>query len=160
MDAAFEASIDKQSPSAVEYRIVVPDGALYLNLYVKSQEQEKVVFPYNDSELETAMMYVNRCFRDYGHMYAYDFETMRLIAGEARFSRIARCSYNEGTDAALLIDSADRVAVREHCVAIAVHVGTEHSGLAEATGSEQQGATSNFRILFLAAEPRQQRHDA
>ena len=33
----------------------------------------------------------------------------------------------------LIINSADGVAVREHCVAVAIHVGTKHGGVADAT---------------------------
>jgi len=33
----------------------------------------------------------------------------------------------------LIINSADGVAVREHRMAVAVHVGTKHGGVADAT---------------------------
>ena len=60
----------------------------------------------------------------------------------------------------LVICSGDRVAVGELRIAIAIHVSVKHGGFAETIGSQHPGAPSNFSILFLAAEPSQQRHDA
>lgn len=61
---------------------------------------------------------------------------------------------------ALIICSADRVAVGQHGVAVPVHVGTQDRGFAHPSGSQQESPASNFRILFLATEPSQERHDA
>ena len=97
-------------------RLVVPDAGLYLELYQRSKQGEKVEFPYVDKEgiadkekdslvQFTPMMAVNRIFRGYGHLFAYDFETIESMLKYAGFKRVVRTSYRKGYDQKLLIDS-------------------------------------------------------
>lgn len=53
-------------------------------------------------------MAINRVFRNFGHQYAYDFETLQALLTEAGFINIIRCKFLEGLDARLLIDSEER----------------------------------------------------
>lgn len=93
-------------------RIAVPDAELYLDLYVKAKQGEHVVFPYeNESEMKTAstaIKAVNRVFRDYGHLYAYDYYILKEILENIGFTDINRASYRQGRDSRLLIDTLHR----------------------------------------------------
>src|SRR5262249_5721786 len=89
-------------------RLIVPDGGLYLKLYAEASTNPDVSFPLYNEAFVTPMMYVNRCFRDHGHLYAYDFETFRHFLLKARFSTIERRSFMNGGDPALLLDSPER----------------------------------------------------
>lgn len=97
-------------------RIIVPDGGLYIDLYQRHYSGEDIVFPYVDFQgqkdfLEdsrfgfTPMMAVNRMFRGYGHVFAYDFETMRNLVAHVGFKTVNRCSFRKGKLPKLLIDS-------------------------------------------------------
>jgi predicted SAM-dependent methyltransferase len=98
-------------------RILVPDAELYLNTYVRIKEGGKVEFPYHDPE-KTSIMHVNRVFRDYDHLFAYDFETIERMLTQAGFDEIQRKGHNEGSDKNLLIDSREREieSLRVECV--------------------------------------------
>lgn len=94
-------------------RLVVPDAELYLNVYHRNHEGEKVAFPYVASELlssgqVTPMMAVNDMFRGHGHLYAYDFETLRKLTTEAGFVEVVRCAFRRGGNEDLLIDAPSR----------------------------------------------------
>lgn len=92
-------------------RLIVPDGGLYLKLYAESIANPAVVFPSVDPKgLVTPMMHVNQCFRDHGHLYAYDFDTLRHVLLLAEFRAIERCRFMQGDDAVLLLDSPERAA--------------------------------------------------
>ncbi len=100
-------------------RIVVPDGGLYLSLYTRAQDGESVQFPYvglagkKDFEIDsviafTPIMAVNRIFRAYGHRFAYDFETMKVILEYVGFVGVNQCGYRVGSDVNLLVDTEYR----------------------------------------------------
>ena len=93
-------------------RIVVPDAELYMNLYVRSKNGEAVRFPYvTDQDIEegyTPIMSVNRVFRNHGHHFAYDFETLSMMLCRAGFIDISKASYMQGRNSDLLIDSEKR----------------------------------------------------
>jgi len=89
-------------------RIIVPDAELYLKLYGDALAKPDVSFPYPEWDLPTPMMHVNECFRGFGHQYAYDFATFRIILEQAGFKDIERLDYRHGRDPKLLIDSEDR----------------------------------------------------
>jgi predicted SAM-dependent methyltransferase len=89
-------------------RLSVPDGELFLNLYCESRGRDGVSFPCPDEKSVSPMMHVNRCFRDFGHLYAYDFETLRYLLLKAGFSSVEHCSYMKGGDSSLLLDSEER----------------------------------------------------
>jgi predicted SAM-dependent methyltransferase len=88
-------------------RILVPDAELYLNTYVRAKNREPVVFPYHESAA-TPMMIVNRVFRGYDHLYAYDFETMKRLLEQSGFTSVQHCSHRRGATPELLVDSEDR----------------------------------------------------
>ncbi len=93
-------------------RIIVPDAELYLDLYQKNKSGENVDFPYVDekklqSEF-TAMMAINRVFREHGHLFAYDFRTLSLMLERAGFQDIRKESFMVGRNEKLLIDSEER----------------------------------------------------
>lgn len=92
-------------------RIVVPDAELYLDIYMRRRAGESVLFPYEapDTQLsETPMDHVNRIFRNYGHLFAYDFTTMKKLLIDAGYRDIERCGFREGKVSKLLIDREDR----------------------------------------------------
>jgi len=89
-------------------RIVVPDGELYLDLYRRVRTGENVRFPYQTPAEVTAIMCVNRIFREFTHIFIYDEETMSLMLSRAGFVNIRRESYMKGRDAKLLLDTEMR----------------------------------------------------
>jgi predicted SAM-dependent methyltransferase len=89
-------------------RLIVPDGELFLKLYSESRSCKGVAFPWRDENSISAMMHVNRCFRDFGHLYAYDFETLQYFLSKAGFTSVEHSSYKNGGDPALLLDSEER----------------------------------------------------
>lgn len=97
-------------------RIIVPDGGLYLNLYKRAMDGETVEFPYvdeigladrvEDGKVKfTPMMAVNRIFRGYGHLFAYDFPTLASLLEFAGFEDVSKTEYRAGRCQALLVDS-------------------------------------------------------
>lgn len=100
-------------------RIIVPDGGLYLDLYVKARNGQCVEFPYlgkvgkqdlaEDSRIKfTPMMAVNRVFRGYGHQFAYDYDTLAALLASAGFINVERVGFSRGARQELLIDSEYR----------------------------------------------------
>jgi predicted SAM-dependent methyltransferase len=98
-------------------RILVPDAELYLKTYVEVKGGKPATFPYHDL-LKTPMMHVNRVFRDFDHLFAYDFETFERILKEVGFGNIQRVDHNKGLDENLLLDSDEREceSLRIECV--------------------------------------------
>ncbi len=90
-------------------RLLVPDAELYLDTYCRIRRGEEILFPYHQSEPDaTPMMHVNRVFKSYGHLYAYDFETLGRMLANAGFIEIMRCQHRCGRDNNLLLDSDER----------------------------------------------------
>ena len=90
-------------------RLIVPDGGLYIKLYMDGLNgKPDVKFPRPNDAFVTPMMYVNECFRDWGHLYAYDFVTFQFFIKAAGFSDVVQRKYMEGDDPALLLDSPER----------------------------------------------------
>jgi predicted SAM-dependent methyltransferase len=88
-------------------RIVVPDAELYFDLYQARKTNKSVTLPYIKTE-ETPVISINRIFRDHGHLFIYDFETMAQLMKEAGFRDVKKESYGTGRDNRLLIDQAYR----------------------------------------------------
>jgi predicted SAM-dependent methyltransferase len=88
-------------------RIVVPDAELYFDLYQARKTNKSVTLPYIKSE-ETPVISINRIFRDHGHLFIYDFETMAQLMQKAGFRDVKKESYGTGRDNRLLIDQAYR----------------------------------------------------
>ncbi len=84
-------------------RIVVPDGELYFDLYHERKNGKTVHFPYEEGHI-TGMSRINELFRRHGHLFIYDFETMKKILEAAGFVNIRKESYRKGNDPVLLLD--------------------------------------------------------
>ena len=98
-------------------RVIVPDAELYLRTYCRIQDGGNETFPYHQKEA-TAMDHVNRVFRSYEHLYAYDFETLKKILSTAGFCDIQRCGHREGRVKEVLLDSDEREpeSLRVECI--------------------------------------------
>jgi predicted SAM-dependent methyltransferase len=89
-------------------RLLVPDAELYVRTYMAIRGGDATrKFPYHD-EASTPMMMVNRCFRSFDHLFAYDFETFERLLKNAGFNSVEQKKHKEGRDANLLIDSDER----------------------------------------------------
>ncbi len=94
-------------------RIVVPDGELYLAGYAKYRAGEPYAMPLTEEDerlfpFVTPMISVNRIFREYDHLFMWDFETLRAALLKSGFSNAERRSFGEGADPKLLRDAPDR----------------------------------------------------
>jgi predicted SAM-dependent methyltransferase len=94
-------------------RIIVPDGELYLNGYVRINGGEGgTPLPYSERDTfagaYTPMMSVNRIFREFGHQFIYDFETMRELLARQGFVDITRSAFGQSRDPVLIIDTERR----------------------------------------------------
>ena len=63
-------------------RIIVPDGELYLSSYADNlRSREPVPMPLSEGDsykgMYSPIMSVNRIFRDHGHLFIHDFQTLR-----------------------------------------------------------------------------------
>ncbi len=99
-------------------RIVVPDGELYLQTYVRQREGDNTQsFPYEAAERRqpgwTPMVSVNRIFYQdreslFGHRTIFDFPLLAQLLGAAGFAQVTRCRFGAGADPRLLIDTPAR----------------------------------------------------
>lgn len=91
------------------FRLIVPDAEIYLRGYFAELNGNVVDIPYrNPLEEKTALMSINRIFREHGHQYAWDFRTINIHLAEAGFVEIRNSNYMEGRDINLLIDNKGR----------------------------------------------------
>ena len=88
-------------------RIIVPDGEIYCDLYEKRKTDPSVTLPYGENE-GTAMISINRIFRNHGHLFIYDFETFKYLLMQAGFTVINKEHFSTGNDQRLLIDRPER----------------------------------------------------
>lgn len=84
-------------------RIVVPDGEIYVDIYEKRKRGGNEKMPYEEGYI-TPMARINGIFRNHGHRFIYDFETMKTLLNQAGFSDVKKLSYRQGKDKRLLID--------------------------------------------------------
>lgn len=94
-------------------RVVVPDGERYLSEYARHLAGEVASMPYADNDksdfpIATPIVSVNRIFRNHGHQFIWDYETLRLALLGCRFTNIARRAFGEGHDPKLLRDTPSR----------------------------------------------------
>lgn len=90
-------------------RIVVPDGELYVNLYIKSKADKSIRFPYQEeSNAKMPMFYLNKAFRRDRHKFTYDADTLIGFLSEIGFTDIRKESFMQGRDNRLLIDTGWR----------------------------------------------------
>jgi predicted SAM-dependent methyltransferase len=86
-------------------RIVVPDGEIYLDIYQKRKQGEKIYMPYEaEGDYPTPMSRINGIFRNHGHLFIYDFETFSYLLNKAGFKNIKKETFAHGRDKRLLID--------------------------------------------------------
>jgi predicted SAM-dependent methyltransferase len=88
-------------------RIVVPDGGLYCELYMRAMAGESVEFPYPEPG-KLPMFYVNRIMHRWGHQFIYDFNTMESMLKAAGFAIVERAKFGEGRNPKLLVDQEER----------------------------------------------------
>jgi predicted SAM-dependent methyltransferase len=87
-------------------RIAVPDGELFIDLYNKHRQGEKVKIPCPDDRPEpTPMISINRIARSHGHQFMYDFETFKYLLEEVGFKNVKKETFRNGRDPKLLVDS-------------------------------------------------------
>jgi predicted SAM-dependent methyltransferase len=99
-------------PGAV-FRIVMPDGELYLSEYAKQRCGQPSAMPYAEKDeprfgYQTPLISINRIFRDHGHKFIWDYETLRIALERCGFTGITRREFGGGGDPKLLRDSPDR----------------------------------------------------
>jgi len=100
-------------PSGV-FRLVVPDAGLYLQIYHQQMNGENESFPYGqtahniDEKRITSMMVVNSIFRGHGHLYAYDYQTLKVLLESQGFTDIKKETFRHGRNENLLVDTESR----------------------------------------------------
>ena len=82
-------------PSGV-LRIIVPDGEIYCDLYIRKKKGEQVMLPYEEAGYISPMHRINGIFRKYGHQFIYDFETLSILLKNVGFSQISKVSFGKG----------------------------------------------------------------
>ena len=85
-------------------RIVLPDGEMYMDLYIKRKKGQNVSLPYEEGYV-TPMHRINLAFTGHGHLFLYDYETIHLLLKKAGFKMIRKQSFGVGGDERLLIDT-------------------------------------------------------
>ena len=83
----------------------------FRDYYLRARAGEEVKFPYADYPLApdfTPMVPMNRVFREHGHLYAYDAQTMCALLLQAKFKEPGKTKFMEGRDPQLLVDSPSR----------------------------------------------------
>jgi predicted SAM-dependent methyltransferase len=88
-------------------RVVVPDGELYCRLYVNSMKGIEARWPYPESG-QTPMGYVNGIMRGHGHLFIYDYQTLRDSMIEAGFRDVCKTAYRQGREPELLVEQEHR----------------------------------------------------
>jgi predicted SAM-dependent methyltransferase len=89
------------------FRLIMPDGELYLDIYQRKKAGEKISMPFEEGYL-SPMHRINGIFRKYGHQFIYDFDTVEKILKKSGFSAIKKETYRNGRDKNLLYDSESR----------------------------------------------------
>ncbi|HEY4784820.1 MAG TPA: methyltransferase domain-containing protein [Bacteroidales bacterium] len=89
------------------FRIIVPDGELYFDLYQKIKKNKSIKMPYYDGY--TPISRINDIFRHFGHLFIYDFDTIQKLLSESGFKNIEKKKYLESLNTDLLLDSEERV---------------------------------------------------
>ena len=65
-------------------RIVMPDGEIYLDIYQKRKQGATELMPFEEGYI-SPMARINGIFRNHGHRFIYDFETMKRLMEEVGF---------------------------------------------------------------------------
>ena len=88
-------------------RLITPDGEIYFDIYEKRKRGENIKMPYEEGFI-TPMARINGIFRNHGHKFIYDFETIRKVLEQNGFKNIKKESYKSGRDVNLLMDTKYR----------------------------------------------------
>lgn len=88
-------------------RIIMPDGEIYLDIYQERKMGGTRRMPYEES-YPTPMARINGLFRNHGHLFIYDFETVRVVLESCGFVAITKESFGKGRNPSLLIDTERR----------------------------------------------------
>jgi predicted SAM-dependent methyltransferase len=88
-------------------RIILPDGELYIDIYIRKRNGEDVRMPYIEDF--SPMARINGIFRNNDHQFIFDFLTLKKVLENAGFKNIVKCSFQNGKNPDLFIDSEVRV---------------------------------------------------
>lgn len=88
-------------------RIIVPDGELYCRLYIDQLNGSTSELPYQQQYI-TPMARINGLFRNHGHLFIHDFQTLKILLENTGFVQVNKCKFREGFDNILLKDSEYR----------------------------------------------------
>ena len=92
-------------------RIAVPDGEIFIDMYLKARNGEPYEIPHEDELGEpTPMMVLNKVARGYGHLFLFDFDTFKYLMEEIGFKDIKKETFRHGRNPRLLVDSELRKA--------------------------------------------------
>lgn len=98
-------------------RIIVPDAAIYVDLYTRARAGEAVTFPYESvhryEDIADPMLHLNRVFYQdrhspFGHRFMYDASMMAKLLTHAGFVNVESTSFRAGKVATLLVDTPER----------------------------------------------------
>lgn len=93
-------------------RIVVPDGEIYVDEYVKHRRGESSAMPYWEADrtahAATPIYSINRIFRSHGHQFIWDAEALGAALKAAGFAAIEKMSFGHGRNPVLVLDAAHR----------------------------------------------------
>jgi len=90
------------------FRLIMPDGELYLDIYNKRKAGSLQKMPYENGYI-TGMHRINGIFRNHGHKFIYDFQTVSMILKKVGFRNIYKEKYGIGKDKKLIRDTESRV---------------------------------------------------
>ena len=88
-------------------RVIVPDGEMLFGIYHERRNGGTRKMPH-ESGYSTMMQCINGVFRNHGHQFIYDFETMRLLLERNGFKNVEKMSFQKGHDPRLIKDTASR----------------------------------------------------
>jgi predicted SAM-dependent methyltransferase len=74
------------------FRISMPDGELYLDIYQERKAGGNRLMPYEEGYI-SLMQRINGIFRNHGHLFIYDFETVKVLMEEVGFKNIVSQTY-------------------------------------------------------------------
>ena len=85
-------------------RLIMPDGEIYFDAYAKNKLDKGCLLPFQEGYI-SAMHRVNGIFRNHGHQFIYDYETVEIILKECGFQDVTKARYLEGSNPDLLKDT-------------------------------------------------------
>jgi predicted SAM-dependent methyltransferase len=92
-------------------RIAMPDLELYARCYLRSIETGTNLMPYSEANIgrfNTPAVFFNLVMSANGHLFVYDFNTLKMLLEEAGFRDIRKVAFMEGNDPRLLKDQKCR----------------------------------------------------